>query len=246
MENHKEYYEILSWNKAFEMLYENGMEFHRPSKILLIENVVEVYMFYFSSGENLVIPKQPVEGFSRNEYPAFLYNNTNAFETAVRLQQFPVPEKFKTLLEKEKESIKRIDETYPDYLSFFDTVMNTKFSFSISKDRLNVIHPQIFKKRKHPAFRKLILSYSILINRYLIQERSAKNILVAINSGYTPFYAPCVQIGESIVNPYESIGWNELESSFEKCLKRVLFAAKPLLPEFKFDDGLAFMNYMME
>lgn len=234
--------EIISWNLAFQKVAHSGMFFEQPSYILKVKESVEIFCYEISDSETVVMCKYPVSFFSRNNYPAFVYYDKSVLNKSIETLKFPLPKEFVTILDEEKESIKNIDVTYKDHILYFDSIMGTKFSKYILLSDLINIHPLIKNKKDELYFEKLLLSYSIIISKFLIEKKNGSFYLTKKNQGYSPYFIPCVKIGESIVNIYESIGIEELNESFDYYFERLLFNINPPLKDFKDVDVMEYLK----
>jgi hypothetical protein len=217
-------YSLLAWNEAFEMIYENDMDFFKPSRIILIEESIEVFIFQFNDYSFVVIPKYPNAKFSRNKYPAFLCHNRKALDEAIRSKVFPIPDEFTTLIDKESDKLKNIESNYQYYIHYFDSVMGTNFFFEIQFNAIKSIFSDIKKHKNEIYIEKLVLGYFIIIMVFLIENYGANFHVKQVNTGYKPSYIPCVILKNQIVSPYESIGSKELDSSFELFYQMLLVA----------------------
>lgn len=238
-------YEIISWNDALIKLSKNDIFFLNPTKTIRVEDSVNVFLYKLGN-KTVVLPEYPVTLFSKNEYPAFIFNNSNFIDQVTSNYKFPIPSKFFTILDKEKETLRQIDRNYSIYIKYFDSVMNTHFSTQIRSEELIKIHPLLKKKIKDTDFDKLILAYSVIVSKYINQEKKSDFFLLQKNQGYSPYYIPCVRLNGSILSPYENLGADELSSSFKKYYLKILLNANPPLPEITKMDTIAYIKYLNE
>lgn len=66
-------YRIVSWNQAFDSIYEGGGKFEKPTQTVVVGESVLIFVYVISSTETIVLPQYAAVGYSRNEYPAFIF-----------------------------------------------------------------------------------------------------------------------------------------------------------------------------
>lgn len=238
-------YEIISWNKAFESVYDANFTLSTPTKIVTSDEA-KILVFELQDNKTIVMPEYPVSGFSKNDYPAFVYTDKNVLSRHLAELKFPVPARFVTILDNEKENILGIEKKYSDYIAFFDLKMGTDFSSRIEYKDLQSVHSLIIQKLKEADFDKLLFSYSIVVSRYLIESKKMDGFeLIKRNQGYSSYIIPCVKSGESLLSVFECINIETLKQDFKRFFTNMLLSSRPQISEIKsmsFEELLKYLG----
>lgn len=235
--------EIITWSQAIDTLSKKGFGFFEPTRIVKIDEGINIFLYDISNDETIVFPEYPLEYFTKATFPCFIYKTQEDLEYDIKHNSFPVPKEFITILETEKEELLRIDKSYLIYIEWLNNLLDTKFTNSISIEQLRNAYLLLKQKQSHPLFEKLVLAFSIIINKFIIDNESAFFVVQHKNQGYKSLPMPCVRVEGSIINSYETLRSFDLKLDFDHLLTRVYLDAKPRLQRF---NGLSISEYLIK
>jgi hypothetical protein len=233
-------FEIVSWNDGLDILTRNKIGFFDPSSVIVIDSAVNIFVFEISNIQTLIMPEYPVMFFSKNIFPCFVYTSKSRLESDIKNRSFPIPEEFITILEREKEELLHFDNNYNRYIEFVDKALNTNFSKKVTFEELSMSYPLLGRHASGKQFDKLILSFSIIINKFIVETEGGKFCNKYINQGYSQLAIPCACIEKSLICSYESLRSDDFKDTFQRFFAGVLLGAKPKLERFK---NLSYSEY---
>lgn len=185
-------YSIISWNAAFEKIHESGLEFNEPTNVITKDNCVDIFVYNIQNSV-VVIPKYPRRYFSRNKYPAFLFENQSLLDQCIRLNKFPLPEEFIMVHDIEIKRLLDINANYTYFAAYFDSVMQTTFAEKIDLENLEEAFVKL-KALKSDFFReKIVMAFSIILSKYIIEIYGGIFVSKGVCTGYSKYYEPWVR-----------------------------------------------------
>lgn len=220
---------IVSWNQAFDSIYEGGGRFEQPTQTVVVEDSVLIFVYDISSTETIVLPEYPAVGYSRNEYPAFIFYDKSILAEAIVTKQFPVPEKFVTVLDRQREKIIDISHNFLYYCDYLVSALSVQRPVQLTKEFLKLVHNKLKKRKKGRDFEDLLFAHSVLIMHLLAEELGGSVVLKQENSGYWPTLVPVIRVGESAIDVIRIWSADMIDKPFDEAYARISDYAEPSL-----------------
>jgi len=197
-------YSIISWNAAFEKIHESGLEFNKPSYVITNDNCVDIFV-YDVQNSVIVIPKYPRRYFSRNKYPAFLFDNKSLLDQCIELNKFPLPDQFIMVHDIEIKRLMDIDANYSYFAAYFDSIMQTTFSEKIDLENLEEAFVKLKTLKSDIDREKIVMAFSVILSKHFIEVHGGIFISKRICTGYSMYYEPWIRVNGFEICVYDFV-----------------------------------------
>jgi len=176
--------EIITWNDGIKLLNDFKIDFDCPDKVILIDSCTEVFIFNNLPKKTLLISKYPKSGYSRNEFPAFIFDNSDIAEKCLKSGELPIPNKFLDILYKEKAYFVSTKDVIKHYKKYLETKYSLVLTLIPSFDELKKIFETIKPHKNNSEFTLDAFALSVLVSSYLANKYSLDLFIERQCTGY--------------------------------------------------------------